>query len=139
MWTAQRGRGSQREESQLAQIGGVTLAELPLGVYVDGERRNLPLYTPGGYSWRPSVGDSVLVIKTEEGGCVLGCPQSGAGGDDLAVGEIKISGVGCEIYLNSQGEVNLTGDLAVSGGVTINGEGLESMIERIVAANMSVI
>ncbi len=139
MWTAQRGRGSQREESQLAQIGGVTLAELPLGVYVDGERRNLPLYTPGGYSWRPSVGDSVLVIKTEEGGCVLGCPQSGAGGDDLAVGEIKISGVGCEIYLTSQGEINLTGDLAVSGGVTINGEGLESMIERIVAANMPVI
>lgn len=130
MWTAQRGRGSQREESQTAQIGSVTLAEVPLGVYVDGERRNLPLYTPGGYCWKPSVGDSVLVIKTEDGGCVLGCPQSG---DELAAGEIKISGADCEIYLTAEGGIALSGD------ITVNGEGLEDMIERIVAANTTTL
>ncbi len=127
MWMAQRGRGTEGEATPLAQLGHVTVAELPLGVYVDGERRNLPLYVPGGFGWRPKVGDRVLVLKTEGGGCVLGCPQTEEG---LDAGEIKLSGVGCEVYLTAEGEISLSGDIVV------NGEGLEEMITRIVTANM---
>ncbi len=127
MWMAQRGRASQREDKITAQIGAVTLSQLPVGVYVDGERRNLPLYTMGGYCWRPDVGDSVLVIKTSGGDCVAGCAQEE---DDLAVGEVKISSNGGgAIYLTAEGGVQLSGDIMV------NGEGLEEMVARIVLAN----
>lgn len=122
MWTAQRGRGSQRDYPPIAQVGGVTLAELPLGVYVDGERRNLPLYTAGGYQWMPRVGDSVLVLKTTDGGCVVGRALTETA---LEEGEVKLSGEGCEIHLTAQGQV------AVSGELTVNGESLETLILRL--------
>lgn len=127
MWTSERGRVAQREERVIAQVGSVTLSQFPLGVYVDGERRNLPLYGPGGYSWRPPVGDSVLVMKREDGSCVVGALQQET---ELETGEVKISGGGGEVYLTSQG------DVAITGTVKINGESIEDMIARIVSAQM---
>ncbi len=123
MWMAQRGRATQRENQVTARVGEVTMSQLPLGVYVDGERRNLEVYTSGGYSWRPNVGDEVLVIKTENGSCVAGARQQG---DQLEAGEMKmVSGGGATIYLTASGEIALTGD------VTVTGEALEAMIRRI--------
>ncbi len=123
MWVSQRGRSSQRDSEVSARVGGVTLSQIPLGVYVDGERRNLEIFTPGGYSWRPNVGDEVLVIKTEGGSCVAGAQQTES---QLEIGEVKIAGGGGgTVYLTADGTVSLSGD------VVVNGEGLEDMMRRI--------
>ncbi len=128
MWMAQRGRAGQRPQQKMAQVGGVTQGQIPVAVYVDGERRNLPLYSAGGYYWRPSVGQKVLVIKTEGGDCVAGSLQED---NTLGAGEVKITGgSGGGIYLTAQGGVALSGDISV------NGEPLEEMVARLILENM---
>lgn len=74
MWIAERSR-RRLEPAELAGVGQVTLPEDPAGVWLDGERRMLPVFAPGGYVWRPSLGEQVLVLKTGRQGeapCVLG-------------------------------------------------------------------
>lgn len=132
MWMAERGRASQCGTGDCAvDIGVVTLSQEPLGVYLDGERRQLPIYSPAGYSWRPKVSDTVLVVKTGEDGdgtFVIGVPQESR---DLATGEVCLfSQGGAEVRLTAGGEVCLRGDIVV------NGQTLEAMIRRIVAEQM---
>lgn len=124
MWTSeQRGKQPVREAS--AELGTVTLGGDPAGVNLGGERRWLPVFTPGGYSWRPTVGDKVLVLKTGgqgENPCVLGMEQQM---DDLGPGEIKLQGVDCSLRLGTE-------QLELEGQVIINGRTLEDIITQIV-------
>ena len=62
MWTSERDRRPRAEEPA-AELGTVTLGGDPAGVSLGGERRWLNVYGPGGYSWRPTAGDKVLVLK----------------------------------------------------------------------------
>ena len=48
------------------------------GVYLNGERRWLPVLGPGGVYWLPQAGEAVLVLKTGADGespCVLARQQ----------------------------------------------------------------
>ena len=56
MWISQQGQKAQSHTGGRAEVGRVTLAGNPVGVYLDGERRELPLFGPGGYAWRPEQG-----------------------------------------------------------------------------------
>ena len=131
MWIVERGRknGIQMSDTS-AQQGVVTMSGESASVYLDGERRWIPTYAPGGYCWRPQLGEQVLVMKTGEQGqdsCIVAtCPE----GQTLAPGEVRISGGGGEIFLADGGTVSVTGTLK------INGESLEQMIARMVAAVM---
>ena len=62
MWTAERNRNP-RSGEPAAELGRVTLGGDPAGVSLGGERRWIGVYGPGGYSWRPTAGDKVLVLK----------------------------------------------------------------------------
>ena len=123
MWTSERRLERRAEES--AALGQVTLGGDPAGVFLGGERRWLPVYSPGGYCWRPGAGDRVLVVQAGDGResrCITGRRQAEK---ELEPGEVRISGGTGGVRLYSGG-TDLTGE------VSINGQGLEEMIEAIV-------
>ena len=132
----------------------------PAGVLLGGERRWLPVYSPGGYAWRPTAGDKVLVLKTggeRESPCILGKAQDG---DGLGQGEVRLTGGDSRLRLGPEGaelsggdnvirlgkQLELTGEkssiqlgreLALSGSIMVNGQSLYSYIEGIVCSVLS--
>lgn len=124
MWTSERRRNIPVGEAA-AELGNVTLGGDPVGVNLGGERRWLPVYSPGGYCWRPTAGDKVLVLKAGAEGespCVLGTVQPAG---ELKAGEVRLSGGSSSVFLG-QDELNLTGNLKV------NGQSLEDVIRAVV-------
>lgn len=145
MWTSERNRNLPVREAP-AEIGTVTLGGDPAGVSVGGERRWLNVYGPGGYSWRPTSGDKVMVLKAGAEGespCILGTTQNA---EDLKPGEVRLTGVDCKLLLG-QGQVEMTGSkgslclgrdgLEVSGGLSIDGRTLEEIVWEILVRLLS--
>jgi len=118
MWLSQRSRQGRREESQ-AQVGQVTLPGNPAGVYSAGERREMPVFGPGGYQWKPEAGQEVLVLKTGEEGetpCVAGTRYGGS----LEPGEIQLfSNGGASIALRRNGNVEIVAAKVLVNGVPL--------------------
>lgn len=140
MWTSERNRNLPVREAP-AEVGTVTLGGDPAGVSLGGERRWLSVYGPGGYSWRPTSGDKVMVLKAGAEGespCILGTIQNA---EDLKPGEVRLTGVDCGLRLG-QGQVEMTGGggslrlnrdgLDVSGGLSVDGQPLEELVRNIV-------
>ena len=128
MWLSQQRREMTRRENP-AETGKVTLEGDPAGVYLSGERRNVCVYSPGGYQWTPAPGQDILVLKAGADGespCAVGVRQT----SELAPGEVCISNAA------GQAKVHLTQDdtLALQGQVIVNGIGLESLIRQIAQA-----
>lgn len=114
MWMAEQHR--RRRPGGGAQIGSVTLEGDPAGVCLDGERRELPVFGPGGYLWRPAREDQVLVIKTGADGetpCVAG--KRNERSVQLAEGEVLIYSGSAAIRLSG-------GTIALEGTVLVNGK-----------------
>ena len=122
MWLSEK-LGSTNEPS--AGIGEVTIAGETAAVYTDAEHRSLSVFSPGGYIWRPKVGDNVLVIKC--GGnemCVAGLDQSN-GPAGMEAGEVYIkSNAGASIYLKNDGRIVLGGKVYIDGSLYLNGNAL---------------
>ena len=86
MWISRR---KETRQTERAQVGNVTVEGRLVGAMLDGERRDLPVYGPGGYVWRPSQGQEVLVVKAGADGeqpCVAGA--RGSLEVNLAPGEV---------------------------------------------------
>jgi len=157
MWTSERSRRLAVEEPA-AELGTVTLGGDPAGVSLGGERRWLTVYSPGGYSWRPTSGEKVLVLKAgaeEESPCVLGTVQ---GNRELKPGEVHLEGGESAVFLgqagleltggesaaqllrdrlelkNGEGKLTLKGGRTdLTGELYINGKSLHSIIADVVA------
>ena len=72
-----------------AEVGVVTPGGVCQHIYTDREYRNTTLYAPGGYFWRPTVGQDMLVIKeTEDHVCITGAAVRPP--EDLLAGEVCI-------------------------------------------------
>ena len=126
MWLSQRFRNEARSE-MTAETGPVTLGGIHAGAYLSGERRGMPVYSPGGYLWHPAVGQEVLVIKTGADGetpCIAGVRQE----EDPGPGEVLL------FSQDAQSSIRLSqgGNVRISGNVHINGETLEELVSRIV-------
>ena len=98
-------------------------ATLPGGsaVWLEGERRGVRVYAPGGYHWVPGRGEEVLVLKTGEPGeapCALGMAAPDKG---LRPGEVLITAGPCSVKLGLDGKLTLTRAVAVQGSLTVNG------------------
>ncbi len=98
-----------REKEADAQVGVVTVGGTSPAVTTDGERRQLQVACPGGFWWRPSSEDSVLVVDGAVAGCFADCPMT------LSAGEIYVSGGGSSIYFQSSGRVDITGTIYING------------------------
>lgn len=119
MWLSDRRRGQQEGEEPV-QIGQVTIPGDPACVWMGSERRDAPLFGPGGYVWRPQLGEEVLVLKTGEGFCVAGVRNSGA---YLAPGEVAILGQNnTQIVLRSNGVIQMSGQALLFNGEVLAGE-----------------
>ena len=124
MWTSERSRRPAVQEAE-AEVGLVTLGGDPAGVNLGGERRWLPVCSPGGYAWQPAAGDKVLVLKTgaeREAPCILGRVQDGTG---LGPGQVRLSGSDSSLTLGG-------GCIRLTGAVWINEVELADYIRGIV-------
>lgn len=139
MWTSERSRNLSVGEPA-AELGTITLGGDPAGVSLGGERRWLSVYGPGGYNWRPTSGDRVLVLKAGAEGespCILGTTQDA---EDLKPGEVRLTGPESSLHLG-QGQVSLTSGtcsmslggegLDLAGGLRVNGQPLEELVRSV--------
>ena len=120
MWIAQQQK--RRNGGGGSRVGQVTLGGDPAAVCLDGERRELPIFGPGGYIWRPARGDQVLVLKTGADGeapCVAGARCGGA--ETLREGEVLIHCGSASIHLTAGGQILLTGDVYINGKPVLTG------------------
>ena len=110
MWLAKQ---QKRETAEtVSAVGEVTISGDTPAVELDSERRNLEVYAPGGYRWRPAQGQKVLVLKADGAACIAGTPAPGG----LEPGEIQLeSAGGAKLRLDNSGTVTVTGSLAVGG------------------------
>ena len=107
MWMAKGNRQELLGEPP-AELGQVTLSGDQVGVALAGERRNVVLCLPGGYHWRPSRGETVLV---------------GTPGGETAGGEVWLSvSPAAEVRLGEDGTIRLTGPVEITGSLTVNGQ-----------------
>lgn len=130
MWTGQRSAGQKESYQPWVERGVVTQSQEVMGVYLDGERRQFLQVSPGGYQWKPKQGETVLVLKENQGDgsqhIVGTCGDSG----DLNPGDVVISGGGLA-------RVALEGDLVtVTGELRYQGQSLEEYIQGIVRGMM---
>lgn len=130
MWLSKREEQTRKTPHQ-ALTGPVTLVGGELAAWLEGERRDLAVFSPGGYHWCPQLGDQVLVLKAGEGGeqpCAIGVAQGGA----LSPGEILIQTGKASVYLAPDGSLQLStgkgsismdvkGEIALTGRFTVNG------------------
>lgn len=126
MWTAERNRNLHSGEPT-AELGTVTLGGDPAGVSLGGERRWIGVYGPGGYSWRPTAGDKVLVLKAGAEGeapCLLGMSQEEA---ELEPGEVRVTGGESSVFLGQD-------RLELNGNLYLNGQTLWDVVRDIVIA-----
>lgn len=124
MWTAERNRNV-RSGEPAAELGCVTLGGDPAGVSLGGERRWIGVYGPGGYSWRPTAGDKVLVLKAGAEGeapCLLGVSQEEG---ELEPGEVRLKGGESSIFLGQK-------RLELEGKLYLNGQTLWDVVRDIV-------
>ena len=129
MWLSKQGRTPPRPE-ETARVGRVTLPDDPAGVWTGSERRDVAVFGPGGYAWRPAAGDRVLVLKAggeQESPFILGMEP---GGEELSPGEVCLSGGSSSIRLGS-------GALDLNGNIRINGTALDDYIKAVAAELLS--
>lgn len=111
-----RREGVRRAGGQ-ASSGPVTVPGRAVGAYLEGERREMAVYAPGGYFWVPALGDEVLVLKAGAEGekpCVVGRAM---GEVELGAGEVLISTGKAALRLSPGGGVAVTGVFSVNGTV----------------------
>ena len=122
MWLSSQSRKAQRS-GQGAETGVVTLEGEETAVYLTGERRDLPVLSPGGYCWRPAEGETVLVLKSGADGEELWVAGVPGDGTDLAPGEVRIQSRQAAVFLGNDGSIDLRGT------VKINGTPIEELFE----------
>lgn len=124
MWLSEE-RARKPAAEPTAEWGAVTVAA-PSAVYLGGERRRVPVCCPGGYAWRPAVGDEVLVLKAGAEGeqpYILG--RTGTEEEALEPGQVRVGSARCGLLCGESLELN--------GTVKVNGVELEKLIRRVVA------
>ena len=122
MWLVRQSKKAD-PQTEFPRLGQVTVAGDPAAVYLDGERRSLPVFAPGGYCWRPDLDQQVLVLKAGAAGetsCVAGARCQGA----VEPGEVKIFVPdGPSIHLKRDGTVDIRGASLRFNGREIAAEG----------------
>lgn len=125
MWLS--GQHKRPAECGEGQVGVVTMSGEENAVLLDCERRGLQIYSPGGYSWTPTVDGKVLVIQGRgEIPCIVGALQDGEIPDEVRVRAKALALKGEKAEITAK-------DLDLKAQVYIKGETLEDFIIRIVS------
>ncbi len=114
MWLSKRAAQGAGRIQGGASVGDVTIGGAAPGVWTNGERRSVGLAGPGGYCWRPRVGESVLVLTSADGEAFAAGAVETQAPAELESGEVCIqSQGGAQIWLKNDGTILLVGKLAV--------------------------
>lgn len=115
MWLSQRLR--EKNQTPEAVQGEVTIGGETAAVATFAETRGVAVYAPGGYIWRPSAGDGVLVFKG--GTCgeekYIVAAKNAPAPVSVGQGEIYIYSKGASIKLGNGGRIDVTGELYING------------------------
>ena len=108
MWISRQGM-SRDGRQEAARVGVVSLPGDPAAVLLDGERRQVPVFAPGGYQWQPMRGERVLVVKAGPDGeqpCAAGVR-----------GEVVLysGGGAASIRIRNDGVISMSGTVFVNG------------------------
>lgn len=118
------------------KVGKVTIGGDEVAVMLDGERRGLEVYAPGGYRWTPRAEQRVLVIQGQgEIPCVVGVRQGEQPPEQVNIeaGQGMLALGAAETALSGEA-VRLEGSaIRLNGQVYVGGETLEALITRIAA------
>ena len=119
MWITEKLAKSGPAAQESGQIGKVTIGGDETAVLTQSENRGMCVAAPGGFVWRPSIGENVLVIKCGEENVVAGAISSEAPEEN---GEVYIkSKGGAEIRLKNNGDILLGGRVRITGTLELNG------------------
>ena len=126
MWISERSVRREPREGGVF-VGTVTIGGAKPAVLVDGELRETELICPGP-AVLPRAGEEVLVLITGEKDClVLGGLGRAAEPQGLPGELVLTNGSGGALWLRGDGTIELSGrillrgDVAVEGGLTVNG------------------
>lgn len=118
MWLSKKA-GARGQQTHTADVGVVSIGAAAPAVVTDGETRGLMVFAPGGYAWRPAVGEQVLVLRAGASGAVAGARMEDSA---LAPGEVLIrSSGGASIRLGADGSLALTGNVTINGAAWTGG------------------
>ena len=131
MWLS--GQQKRPADEGEGQTGIVTMSGGETAVLLDRERRGLQLYSPGGYTWTPKVGQRVLVIQGRgEIPCVVGALQGGIP-DQVGIQAKSLALSGEAASIAAQRSATVRGDeIHLDGQVYVKDETLEELIIRVV-------
>lgn len=109
MWMGER--LNRRDESQItaADMGRTSISGETVAVVSRGELRELEVWRPGGYLWKPKRDDEVLVIKGGTAGeeqCVLAAAPCEAP-EKIEAGEVCLFSAGAVVLLKNSGVIEL--------------------------------
>lgn len=132
MWLS--GQQKRPADEGEGQTGIVTMSGGETAVLLDRERRGLQIYSPGGYSWTPRVGQRVLVIQGRgEIPCVAGALQGGGTPDRVGIQAKSLTLNGDTVSAVSEQGATIQGErIDLNGQVYVKGETLEDLIIRVV-------
>lgn len=105
-----------------AKMGTVTISGQSAAVQAGKEMRGLAVVAPGGYVWMPGAEQDVLTVHCDTGETVIAGAAMGESPVSLRPGEVCIcSKGGAFVLLGNDGHILITGDVAVTGSLTVNG------------------
>ena len=121
MWLSERAAKNSIERPTHADTGKATSVGEGVNVFSQLEYRNVPIVTPGGFLWRPAVGEELTVIKCGPGEmpCVIG--KSGSSGN-IESGEVMLFSKGAVLKLKNNGDIEITGNIKLKGNLTVSGD-----------------
>jgi len=119
MWLSKKAAG--RQNAGQAAVARVTMGGASLGVFRETEERRVPLFAPGGYVWRPEAGEELLVLRCSGETCAVG-EEMGERPEGMLPGEVMIrSKGGASLFLRNDGTIEINGDVSLTGNVRIEG------------------
>lgn len=114
-------RRTDRALENTAETGTVTIGGESCAVQLSGERRSLEILRPANIFRIPKPEEEQLVISCGDGSRVLAGVLGGDAPDDPQAGDIYIMTDNSLIVLKNDGNIVLSGDVEISGALTVNG------------------
>lgn len=129
MWISENMKfGGAHNFSAGAELGEISLDGAKLAAVTQGERRELKMSLPGGVSWRPKVGQRVLVLTTAEGEAIVAGAIKDAD-SNLDAETLLLESGDTVLKLSKSGlvisgrNICLEGNVDIVGDLSVNGEG----------------
>ena len=118
MWLTEQFQ--RKREKNGMQTGVVTIGGVRAAICTDAERRGIAVCAPGGYVWRPRVGENVLVLKTEDGAMYTAAalPEEA---ENIEAGDVLLRTEGAQLRLCCDGTIRISGNVCVEGALLVNG------------------